>query len=145
MKNHCLAQCHLHILYVSHCQENFIASKHERAPGQFLQHRTYVLLLLSERVFVCVCAPFAYLLHIIRIASSISTNYNKLAKYSPNSVPARSALFAHLKLIAKTLYIFVQLQPPLYSITSLWDSVSVYELHQMMRSVYFTCVLYRRS
>lgn len=94
---------------------------------------------------LCVCAPFAYLLHIIRIASSISANYNKLAKYSPNSVAARSALFAHLKLIAKTLYIFVQLQPPLYSITSLWDRVSVYELHQMMRSVYYTCVLYRRS
>lgn len=42
MKNHCLARCHLHILYVSHCQENFIASKHEH-PANFynIEHMSY--------------------------------------------------------------------------------------------------------
>lgn len=73
-------QCHLHILYVSHCQENFITSKHEHK-SQFYNDEH-----MSCSCFVFMCALHTHTrLFTIRIASSISTNYNKLAKYSPNS------------------------------------------------------------
>ena len=85
--------------------------------GKILSHRTHTSTVQFYNIehmsyYVFICAPRTHTrLFTIRIASSISTNYNKLAKYSPNTLSFLSAIppSHSFQKIAKTLYVFVQL------------------------------------